>query len=131
MKMLTTVTSLKIKVEPSEEEQLFNSFLSILQREVDLRGLDYKSAKDDPDFDEFSINLSFGFEKEAEVDNLIRYIRDHLSWDFYIRKNLCDEVKLENIYPVAVRKSYIHSSCWSVFFYFSYKHGWQFHEDTQ
>lgn len=114
-----------------KSERKFEQFLNVLQREVNLRDLNYDGAADDPNFEEQSITLSFNLEDESRIDDLIRHVRDYFSNDYYIRDYLSN-LDSEDTYPIAVWKAYIHSSpCWSVLFYFSYDRGWQFHEDTQ
>ncbi|MBL4262796.1 hypothetical protein KW507_15775 [Vibrio fluvialis] len=94
----------------------FKEFLSTLRNLVDEKGLDYEGAADEPDFERQRINMSFGLDKEPQIDDLIRYVRDNLVKNFagsYLENS-------DGQYPLAVWKSRIMSAdCWSVEFYFA------------
>ncbi|EKF9824739.1 hypothetical protein ACPF3S_003157 [Vibrio cholerae] len=106
--------------------QEFQEFLSTLRNLLDEKGLDYEEAADEPDFDRQRINMSFGLDKEYQIDDLIRHIRDNLTNNFtgsYLENS-------DGQYPLAVWKSRIVSAnCWSVEFYFA--KNWQLLEDIQ
>lgn len=115
---------------PAQEKetfaQEFKEFLSVLKDLVDKKGLDYRGAADEPDFDHQRINMSFGLDEESQVDELIRYVRDNLANNYtgaYF-------VKVKGKFPLAVWKSHIMSAdCWSVEFYFA--KSWQLLENIQ
>ncbi|ODS09691.1 hypothetical protein [Vibrio scophthalmi] len=93
--------------------QQFERFVIELKKQFAAVDLDFDGAADDPDMKHQEINLSFLFEEEVQVFELIIKVRDSLS------AHLTDEDDTHERFPIAVHKSRIHGICWSVVFYFA------------
>lgn len=105
----------------------FGKFVSELRLLLDKFTLGFDYSESEPDFENQLICFSFRKHEETRIDELIRYVRDNLADEMTEKER--DDITI-NLYPVAVRKSFVVSSqCWRVEFRFAKQ--WQVLEDFQ
>lgn len=98
----------------AEEKQTLTTqfilFESDLRQRCKEMGLDYSNALDFAQLEHQIIQLSFTLEQEAQFDDLIRYVRNHLASNFIGN----------GPYPVSVLKVFsVRAEIWSLTFYFA------------
>jgi len=112
----------------------FQKFVGILPSVVHKFRLSFSDSSDFRIEGQSEIALTFSFDEEKQIDELIRYVRtrySNCSPELLLQsKDLSKDSGNHDRFPIAVRKSLVRSAgVWCVYFYFS--DNWELREDWQ